>query len=223
MAQGDPRKWHLPGWRIEQRFSQGVLIGNWSEERNVFNKGNTPHNSTHRIDFRNFGSHRPDVVIRRSARLKNEGIGQQNLFYHHGNRYSNNMVSWYDEHYNGRWRENTLPDLRTWNSHELSWAPEKSDYPLQGSSTNYGLYQKLQNRWSDQIADETRGDFTSTYTSSYNPRSASGLVTTRFANPRENSTTLHKYNHTNKDLGLRQVSSVKSPEKLPGDIPLVSC
>ena len=23
----------LPGWRIEQRFSPGVLIGNWSEER----------------------------------------------------------------------------------------------------------------------------------------------------------------------------------------------
>lgn len=26
-------KWEQPGWRIEQRYSQGVLIGNWSEER----------------------------------------------------------------------------------------------------------------------------------------------------------------------------------------------
>lgn len=33
MAQGDPMKWHMPGWRIEQRFAPGVLIGNWSEER----------------------------------------------------------------------------------------------------------------------------------------------------------------------------------------------
>jgi len=33
MAQGDPRKWHMPGWRIEQRFAPGVLIGNWDEER----------------------------------------------------------------------------------------------------------------------------------------------------------------------------------------------
>ena len=33
MAQGDPAKWQMPGWRIEQRFANGVLIGNWGEER----------------------------------------------------------------------------------------------------------------------------------------------------------------------------------------------
>jgi hypothetical protein len=33
MAQGDPAKWQMPGWRIEQRFANGVLIGNWNEER----------------------------------------------------------------------------------------------------------------------------------------------------------------------------------------------
>ena len=33
MSHGDPGKWHLPGWRIEQRYSPGVLIGNWGEER----------------------------------------------------------------------------------------------------------------------------------------------------------------------------------------------
>lgn len=33
MAQGDPRKWHMPGWRIEQKYSPGVLIGNWDEDR----------------------------------------------------------------------------------------------------------------------------------------------------------------------------------------------
>lgn len=26
-------KWELPGWRIEQKYCQRVLIGNWSEER----------------------------------------------------------------------------------------------------------------------------------------------------------------------------------------------
>lgn len=26
-------KWEQPGWRIEQKYSQGVLIGNWSEDR----------------------------------------------------------------------------------------------------------------------------------------------------------------------------------------------
>ena len=29
---GDP-KWQLPGWRIEQKYSTGVLIGNWAEDR----------------------------------------------------------------------------------------------------------------------------------------------------------------------------------------------
>ncbi len=32
-AQGDPKKWNMPGWRIEQRYSTNVLIGNWQEER----------------------------------------------------------------------------------------------------------------------------------------------------------------------------------------------
>ena len=30
---GDPHKWHMPGWRIEQKYSPGVLIGNWGEEQ----------------------------------------------------------------------------------------------------------------------------------------------------------------------------------------------
>jgi len=41
MAQGDPRKWNMPGWRIEQKFAQGVLIGNWDEERYTVSKNTT--------------------------------------------------------------------------------------------------------------------------------------------------------------------------------------
>ncbi len=33
MSHGDPRKWQMPGWRIEQGYSPGVLIGNWGEQR----------------------------------------------------------------------------------------------------------------------------------------------------------------------------------------------
>ena len=29
----DPKKWDMPGWRIEQIYSPEVLIGNWSENR----------------------------------------------------------------------------------------------------------------------------------------------------------------------------------------------
>jgi len=66
--------------------------------------------------------------------LRNDGLGKELLFYHHGNRYSNNMISWYDEHYNKRERDekNKLPELRHWDSHQLAWIPEKTDYPIQG-------------------------------------------------------------------------------------------
>jgi len=51
-------------------------------------------------------------------------------------RYSNNMISWYDEQYNKRVREegDKLPDLRKWDGHKLAWAPERSDFPMQGIS-----------------------------------------------------------------------------------------
>ena len=44
------------------------------------------------------------------------------------------MISWYDEQFNKRDREasDKLPDLRKWDGHKLAWAPEKSDYPMQG-------------------------------------------------------------------------------------------
>ncbi|KAK3088568.1 hypothetical protein FSP39_020719 [Pinctada imbricata] len=215
MAQGDPMKWHLPGWRIEQKYAPGVLIGNWSEERYTFQKGTTQHNSTNRIDFRNFGSHRPDVIVRRKALLRNDGMGQEYIFHHHGNKYANNTISWYDEQYNGRFQENTLPDLRDWNGHKLAWAPEKSDYPVQGGPTNFGLHQKLQQRWKDQIADEVKGDFLSTYQKSFIQPGNENMVRNRYAISRDMSTSLHPYNKINADLKLRNVTAFKSPERLP--------
>lgn len=83
------------------------------------------------------------MLIRRKALLRNDGLGPEHLFWHHGDRYTNNMLSWYDEHYNGRWRENTLPPSRQWNSHQLAWGPEKSDYPLQGKQHEILLYAHL--------------------------------------------------------------------------------
>lgn len=171
------------------------------------------------MDFRNFGNHRPDVLIRRNALLRNDGLGAENLFYHHGQRYTNNMLSWYDEHYNGRWKENTLPPSRQWKSHQLAWAPEKSDYPLQGAPTNFGLLQSLQKKWADQIADETKGDFCSTYQSSFADFDSNAMTKVRYAVPRAQSTSLHPINKVNKDLHFRGVSALKSPEKLP-EMPL---
>lgn len=38
---------------------------------------------------------------------------------------------------------------------------------VSATPTNFGLLQGLQEKWKSQIADETRGDFESTYSSSY--------------------------------------------------------
>ncbi|ESP01115.1 hypothetical protein LOTGIDRAFT_225450 [Lottia gigantea] len=219
---GDSLKWSMPGWRIEQRFAPGVLIGNWSEERNIFQRGNNKHNSTHRIDFRQWSGHRPDVVLRRNAMMKADGIGAENMFHHHGNRYSNNMVSWYDEQYNGRWQEKQLPELRNWNFHKVSWVPEKSDHPLQGTSTNYGLHYKLQNKWKEQICNETKGDYLSTYQNSFPTPPKTALVTMRSAVPRECSTSVHSITRCNKSLDLRNLPYGKGPEMPSRGITMVS-
>ena len=59
--------------------------------------------------------------------------------------YSNNLISWYDQHFNGRDKEESpLPKLRTWHGTTLTWSPEKSDFPLQGMS----LY-VLSNDWTE--------------------------------------------------------------------------
>lgn len=219
MSHDDPTKWNLPGWRIEQRFSPGVLIGNWGEECYTFRKGNVKHNSTHRMDFKSWGGSRPDVVVRRKAQLQNDGLGKESLFYHHGNRYSNNMISWYDEQFNKRERDdaNKLPDLRSWDSHRLAWLPEKSDYPIQGDPTTFGLHQKLRSKWSDQVADETHGDYNTTYGVSYSAGPPPGHPQSnlsRYANQREISTTLHKINRVNRDLHFRGKPFLQSPEML---------
>lgn len=217
-AQGDSRKWHLPGWRIEQRYAPGVLIGNWSEERLSFLKGNYKHNSTHRIDFRSYGNHRPDVLIRRNGEMANRGLPAEIIFHHHGRAYGNNMVSWYDEDFNGRYREKNLPPLRDWKSHKLAWIPEKSDHPVSAPPTNFGLLGKQQRKWAEQIADETRGDYLSTYTASYEDVPADARVKVRYATPKSESTSLHPVNHILKDHHLRGGTILKSPEKLPAEM-----
>lgn len=214
MSHGDPAKWYMPGWRIEQRYSPGVLLGNWGEDQHSFHKGAHSHNSTYRKDYQKEGSWRPDVIIRRKAQLQNAGLGKEFLFYHHGNSYSNNMISWYDEHFNKRERDeqNKLPELRSWDSNRLSWVPEKTDFPIQGAPTNFGLSAKRNQRWIEQVADATTGDFNTTYRASFTPHTRHSLTQTRHATPREKSTTLLRQNSTNKDLQLRGKLELQSPQ-----------
>ncbi|KAK3536549.1 hypothetical protein QTP86_013739 [Hemibagrus guttatus] len=65
-------KWKQPGWRIEQKYSSKVLVGNWAEERLQFSREGKTANSSNRLDFRPHPDHRPDVIIRRTALRRSE-------------------------------------------------------------------------------------------------------------------------------------------------------
>ena len=65
-----------------------------------------------------------------------QGLAKKFIFSHHGDCYSNNLISWYDQHMNQReLQESTLPKLRTWDGKFMAWVPEKTDRPLQGIFT----------------------------------------------------------------------------------------
>lgn len=205
-AQGDFGKWQIPGWRIEQRYSNKTLIGNWCEERKLFQRGSHSNTSTHLSDYRLYVDHKPDVIIRRSALMRNEGMNKDHLFTHHGKTYSNNLISWYDEQYNKRMRDDKdrLPDLRKWDGHKLAWAPERSDYPIQGAPTNYGLHQTLKKRWEKELKAERKGHYKTDYGHSFtgHPNSA---FPRRFASaPKYLSSHFNPISKLNKDLWLRR-------------------
>ena len=85
---------------------------------------------------------------------------------------------------------------------------------ISGESTNFGLLNKLRSKWADQVADETHADFNTTYGISYSamPGSTSGM--TRYATPKDGSSTLHPLNRVNKDLHFRGMPFLQAPEAL---------
>ncbi|XP_072522367.1 cilia- and flagella-associated protein 107 [Salminus brasiliensis] len=142
-------KWTQPGWRIEPRYSNKVLIGNWAEEKLQFTRECKTANSTNRLDFRPQLGHRPDVIVRRHALRRAEGLPLRQLLFHHDTPTSHFLVSLYDESYS-RQCTSDLPTLRTWHSDKMGWIPERSDHPIQGPPTNYGLLESFQARVQQQ-------------------------------------------------------------------------
>lgn len=206
----------LPGWRIEQKFNTNVLIGNWNEERRKFQRGNVSFgNSTHRHDFKRYDNYVPDMKVRREASNRNDGLPKELIFSHHGKSYSNNCISWYDALMNKREvRESTLPTLRQWDSKSSAWVPERTDYPLQGPSTMFGLKEKLDRKWETEGQKLNEPAYQSTYGTSYHKHGTEDLVKKHHSTPRKLSSHFHA--HTiNKNLPLRNVSVNIAPEILP--------
>ncbi|XP_043917665.1 uncharacterized protein C1orf158 homolog [Protopterus annectens] len=210
-AQSDPGKWFMPGWRIEEKYSNRVLIGNWAEDRLKFERGYHKPNSTQRIDFVPYPNFKPDVIIRKSALKRGEGIPTQHLFSHHGLHSSNNLVSSYDENFNKRVNR-ALPPLRTWDGKKLAWVPERSDYPLEEPPTNFGLLDKKIVGWTPQTLH-----LRSTYTASYTQHPRSSFLFPRYtAVPRNLSSNLYPPNNVYKNMQLKEKSQLQVPDGIEG-------
>ncbi|XP_051767671.1 cilia- and flagella-associated protein 107 [Ctenopharyngodon idella] len=202
-------KWSQPGWRIEQKYGNKVLIGNWVEEKLQFARECKTANSSNRLDYTPHMLHRPDVVMRRKALHRSEGFPKRMLLSHHDVPSSHYLVSLYDESY-GRQASSSLPTLRSWHSDKLAWVPERSDHPVQGPPTKFGLAESLRARMEQQRAIVPT---LSVYKASYPLHPISAFCHSRHVSmPKRISSSQHPANHSNEDLALkhrpyRQVSS----------------
>ncbi|XP_063799600.1 cilia- and flagella-associated protein 107 [Pseudophryne corroboree] len=190
------KKWSLPGWRIEQRYNNKVLIGNWVEERKKFKRSNfSTTNSCYGIDFVRFPDSKPDRIQRRFYLKRMEGLPKQQLLSHHGEPNSRCLVSLYDDHFI-RHGNTTLPPLRSWDGNSLTWAPERSDFPVEDPPTNFGLLQEKQKLWRDQAYEDQR----SVYSASYGHPPPSAFMTSRYGTAPHTvfGTSQHSNNNTNK-------------------------
>ncbi|XP_076124823.1 cilia- and flagella-associated protein 107 [Alosa pseudoharengus] len=158
-------KWTKPGWRIEQKYANKVLIGNWVEERLQFTRECRTANSTNRLDYRPQWDYQPDTFVRRTALRRGEGLPPKLLLAHHDTPTSHFLVTQYDEMY-GRRSDHATPKLRSWDSNKLAWIPERSDHAAKVPPTNFGLAEA---RWAraDRHRRSEATPALSSYRSSY--------------------------------------------------------
>ncbi|XP_070708328.1 cilia- and flagella-associated protein 107 [Pempheris klunzingeri] len=195
-------KWAQPGWRIEQKYANKVLLGNWAEERLQFSREPKTANSTNRVDYRPHWDFKPDVFERRSALLRAEGLPSKLLSSHY-------LATQYEESYKPK-HNNALPILRPWHPDSLTWQLESSDWPISTLPTNFGPPQSTKRRLEEQ---QSHLPLPTVYRSAYQRHPLSTFCQNRFARAsRGLSSHLHAANHNNKDLDLRDRSLLQIPD-----------
>ncbi|NP_001088767.1 uncharacterized protein LOC496031 [Xenopus laevis] len=199
---------HYSGWKIEPKFSNKVLIGNWVEERKKFRTRRQPmQDSCYNIDFVNFPDSKPDWIFTRSIVKKMEGLPKCLLLSHHGEAKHKHLVSHYDDHFL-RPGNSTLPTLRSYDGNRLAWVPERSDYPTADPPTNFGLLQAKEKQWREKFSEEPR----SLYSASYKQPPTSAYNTMRFGvAPRVLSSTMYPSNNNNKSMNFREYRHLQVP------------
>ncbi|XP_039652475.1 uncharacterized protein C1orf158 homolog [Perca fluviatilis] len=202
-------KWAQTGWRIEQKYANKVLVGNWAEERLQFTREPQTANSTNRVDYRPHWDFKPDVFERRSALLRAEGLPSKLLFAHCGPPSSNYLVTHSEERYQCK-HTNALPTLLPGHPDSLTWQLERSDRPVSALPTNSGPLRSTKHRLEKQ---QSHLPSLTVYRSAYQKHPLSAFCQSRFARAsRMLSSHLHAANHNNKDLDLRQHSLLQIPD-----------
>ncbi|XP_017264134.1 uncharacterized protein C1orf158 homolog [Kryptolebias marmoratus] len=202
-------KWNQTGWRIEQQYGNKVLLGNWAEDRLQFTREPKIASSTSHVDYRPHWDFKPDILERRSALLRAEGLPYKMLFGHHCPLPSHYLATEYKQSYAEKLKNN-LPPVRSLDSNNSTCEPEKSNCPNLALSTNSSTlkytnhsYEKLQS----QLPTLT------VYQSTYQRHPLEAFCKNRFARTsRTLSSCLYATNHINKDLDLRQCFLLKVPD-----------
>ncbi|CAL1609167.1 unnamed protein product [Knipowitschia caucasica] len=194
-------KWSQPGWRIEKKYTNKALLGNWAEERMQFKHEpqlSTALSSTSRADYRPHWDIKSDSFESGSGPLRSEGIPAKLLFAQQSSSSSHRLVTLYEESY-GRRRTNALPMLQP--CHQKS-----STCQLQRPNTvfpNHSHSPQFQKAHADSL--ESQVPSLSVYGSTYQRYPLSAFCLNRFARASHwSSSHLHRANHVNKDLDLRQ-------------------
>jgi len=189
-----------PGWKIERKYDNSVKIGNWFEERRSYNKIIEKHATTiSRSDYVAFNP-KPNPQIRWMAAKREQGLPKQFLHRHHGDLYEDSgLISGYDQEYN-RTAEQPKRTLRKWDQHKIKWAPERTDFPMRGKGTKFGLVEVKQAR-DQRDNEESERVLASTFAASYSGQTGTRDVV--FAVPRDLSSKVEPISRLNKNLKLR--------------------
>ena len=137
------------------------------------------------------------------------GLDKEFLYKHHGDRYQDIDLSCYDQEYNKKIQQRPL---RKWDQHKLKWAPERTDYPLQGEGSKFGI-SEIKAKRDARDNQETQKVTKSTFADSYVPHSLSKKVTK--AVPRHLSSKIEPISHWNCNLKLRNSPLRVVPDCFP--------
>ena len=85
---------------------------------------------------------------------------------------------------------------------------------ISGGPTNFGLQDSLSKKWEIDDREAGLGNYGTTYGSSFITSPQSALVTNHYAPPKALSTRILPVNKINKDLGLRSVNVIQTPEQV---------